>query len=452
MKRNLLISAMLLIGVSTYAQKDNVGIGTTKPDQSAALDVSSSNKGLLIPRMSLQQRSAIQNPAQGLMVYQSDFISGFYYYDGKEWKNMGANTAENSVAGTDGDWALAGNNLATDPLSPGVANAFIGTVSGGGDVLRFKVDGVSAGSISTGSNLFLGYRSGLLAGSGNGNLGIGNSSLSSLTTGYSNTAIGADALRNDTEGQLNVAIGGSALKANLTGFGNVSIGGSSMLTNTAGNNNIAIGADALYTSTTSNNIAIGRGALVSQSSGSGNVAIGYQAGNDLSSGSNNLFIGNYAGFSEGASNKLYISNVNTTTPLVYGDFSAKFIAIGDITASVAKRDGLATQYGLLVQKGILTEKIKVATLTSTDWSDYVFEDTYKRMPLEDVEKFVKENKHLPNVPTTQDMIANGNDLIKTDAKLLEKIEELTLYLIEINKEVKELKKENVELKKKVFNY
>ena len=56
---------------------------------------------------------------------------------------------------------------------------------------------------------------------------------------------------------------------------------------------------------------------------------------------------------------------------------------------------------------------------------------------------------MPNVPSTTEVLANGVDVAKTDAKLLEKIEELTLYMIEMNKEIKALKNENIALKKQV---
>jgi hypothetical protein len=69
------------------------------------------------------------------------------------------------------------------------------------------------------------------------------------------------------------------------------------------------------------------------------------------------------------------------------------------------------------------------------------------MSLEEVEKFVKANKHLPNVPSAEEMSKNGLDVVTSDSKLLEKIEELTLYMIEMNKEIKALKKENEQLKK-----
>ncbi|MHA3786722.1 hypothetical protein ACX0HA_00825 [Flavobacterium hauense] len=98
-------------------------------------------------------------------------------------------------------------------------------------------------------------------------------------------------------------------------------------------------------------------------------------------------------------------------------------------------------YKLFVEQGILTEKVKVSLATTTDWADYVFASDYKLMPLEDVEKFTKENKHLPNVPSAAEMVNNGLDVAKMDAKLMEKVEELTLYLIEQNKQIELLKAE-----------
>jgi hypothetical protein len=100
-----------------------------------------------------------------------------------------------------------------------------------------------------------------------------------------------------------------------------------------------------------------------------------------------------------------------------------------------------------VKGGILTEKVKVAlAVAGTDWADYVFEPSYKLMPLEDVESFTKENKHLPNVPSADEMVNSGLDVAQTSKMFMEKIEELTLYMIELNKEVKSLKAENEALK------
>ena len=87
-------------------------------------------------------------------------------------------------------------------------------------------------------------------------------------------------------------------------------------------------------------------------------------------------------------------------------------------------------YRLFVEQGILTEKVKVAVKTSGDWADHVFNKNYPLMPLNEVEAFVKANGHLPGIPSAKEVMNEGIDLGKMNAKLLEKIEELTLYMIE----------------------
>ena len=77
---------LLLSAFTTLAQNANVGIGTSKPDSSALLDLTSTSKGLLIPRMTVAQRAGVKSPATGLMVYQIDFFTGFYFFDGEVWK------------------------------------------------------------------------------------------------------------------------------------------------------------------------------------------------------------------------------------------------------------------------------------------------------------------------------------------------------------------------------
>ena len=83
MKQFFTFLAAVVLTTTTYAQ---VGIGTTTPDGSAALDITSTTKGLLIPRMTNAQRLAISNPAAGLQVFVTDFNGGsFMFYDGTEW-------------------------------------------------------------------------------------------------------------------------------------------------------------------------------------------------------------------------------------------------------------------------------------------------------------------------------------------------------------------------------
>lgn len=88
----------------------------------------------------------------------------------------------------------------------------------------------------------------------------------------------------------------------------------------------------------------------------------------------------------------------------------------------------------------------------TNWADFVFEKNYKLMPLKEVETYIKANKHLPNVPSADEIIMNnGINLAQTQTILLRKIEELTLYLIEQNKRLEAFEKENSLMKTKLSN-
>jgi len=109
------------------------------------------------------------------------------------------------------------------------------------------------------------------------------------------------------------------------------------------------------------------------------------------------------------------------------------VKIGDVNTQI---DG----YKLYVEQGILTEKVKVAVKSSKDWYDHVFDKNYSLMPLNKLDEYIKANKHLPGIQTTAEVMSDGLDLGKMNALLLKKIEELTLYTIELKKEIDETKK------------
>ncbi|CAA9194488.1 hypothetical protein FLA105534_00171 [Flavobacterium bizetiae] len=85
---------------------------------------------------------------------------------------------------------------------------------------------------------------------------------------------------------------------------------------------------------------------------------------------------------------------------------------------------------LSVNGNIRSKEVKVEI---TNWPDYVFEEDYKIKSLDNLEKYIKENKHLPEVPRAKEITDNGLDLGEMNKILLKKIEELTLYLIDQNK-------------------
>ena len=82
------------------------------------------------------------------------------------------------------------------------------------------------------------------------------------------------------------------------------------------------------------------------------------------------------------------------------------------------------------------------------WSDFVFEQDYKLMSLNELEKFINENKHLPNVPSENELKEAGLDVAEMQAIQIQKIEELTLYTIAQEKEIKAQEKTIIELKEK----
>jgi len=103
---------------------------------------------------------------------------------------------------------------------------------------------------------------------------------------------------------------------------------------------------------------------------------------------------------------------------------------------------------LYVEQGILTEKVKVAVKDSKDWYDNVFETDYHLLSINKLAAYIKENKHLPDIPSTKIVMTDGLDLGKMNGLLLKKVEELTLYLIQLQKELDETKEQVEKLKEK----
>jgi len=111
--------------------------------------------------------------------------------------------------------------------------------------------------------------------------------------------------------------------------------------------------------------------------------------------------------------------------------------------------GDCNDYRLFVKDGIKAEKVKVDVASTNGWADYVFKKDYKLNSLEEIEIHIKDKGHLPNIPSAEEVVKNGINLGEMDAKLLEKIEELTLYSIEQNKALKSQSEEIEELKRQV---
>ena len=97
-------------------------------------------------------------------------------------------------------------------------------------------------------------------------------------------------------------------------------------------------------------------------------------------------------------------------------------------------------YSLYVPKGILTEKVRVAVRNSASWADYVFDANYPLKSIASVERYIRVHKHLPDVPSTADVVQGGLDLGDNQRILLQKAEEMMLYIIRQEKRINALEK------------
>lgn len=105
----------------------SIGIGTASPHPSAGLEIKSTNQGILVPRLTAVQRSTINNPATGLLVFQTDGTPGFYYYAGGGWINLtnGVPVNAEGMAGSDGfTFTLAGSGVSDDVIDAGAWASF----------------------------------------------------------------------------------------------------------------------------------------------------------------------------------------------------------------------------------------------------------------------------------------------------------------------------------------
>ncbi|TYP76862.1 hypothetical protein [Aquimarina intermedia] len=111
---------------------------------------------------------------------------------------------------------------------------------------------------------------------------------------------------------------------------------------------------------------------------------------------------------------------------------------GKVTAMQLHNKNNGGDIELRLDGNLITKEVEVKLNV---WADYVFNTSYNLLPLKKVEEYINSNGHLPNIPSEEDVLKNGILLGEMNTKLLEKIEELTLYLIDQQKQIDDLKKE-----------
>jgi hypothetical protein len=292
-------------------------------------------------------------------------------------------------------WSLLGN-AGTNPNAATNSN-FIGTT----DLQRlvFKTNSIEQATILSG-----------------GNVGIG-------------TATPTNALH--VEKNANTNVGALVINSNT--------GGSAAATLTVGSSTTLDQAMYLYYGGTGNTVLGSLKAnLVAASGTTGGMNVGVLANAPLSFGTNSntrmmiLGNGNIGIGTTAPSEKLDINgNIYTNGKILIGQLN---------TAAVAP-------YALAVNGSAIFTKATVKL--NANWPDFVFEPTYNLPTLSQVEAYITKHKHLQGVPSATEVKEKGIDLGDNQTILLKKVEELTLYMIELNKKVEILAKENEALKKKV---
>ncbi len=326
-----------------------------------------------------------------------------------------------AIIGLSAQFAFAQATV-TNATNTTTATSYLGSGATSNFDVLFKRNNVSAGLLGTTKTAF-GVNA--LAMPNSVSFGVGAGQFSSGLGG--NTYIGQNAGKgNNVVGQTN------------TGINNTFLGYNAGSINMKGSNNIAIGVNS------------GK-----NDDGNNNILIGASAGcEDGAMGSNNIFIGQLSGMYECGDKHLAIDVEETYNPLIWGDFAKdqlKFhgkVAIGGNTSThvfanfgnfptTSAAVNSVVNYNLFVKGGILTEEIRVSLATT--WADYVFSKDYKMLSLPELEKQIQEKGHLPNMPSAQEVKENGIELGEMAKMQQEKIEELTLYIIAMNKELQELK-------------
>ncbi len=282
-----------LLCSSAYAQDATINVTGIPANPSAILDIDASGlspkKGLLIPRVTFSQRAAMNplpTPAQGLVVYQTDQVQGFYY-------NESLTTSTSWAFIGDSSWSLSGNAGTYDGVN------FIGTIDN--SPLNFRW-----GTISQSGSTVIGYG----ARGGPTNTAFGFQSLFNNYSGQYNTAAGYRALytfNNAVTGNYNTALGYTALYYTgnrNTGIGTGSVGrggtdntgaGTASIQVTFGIQNSSFGAQSLQSNTAGNyNTVAGKITLVNNTSGSYNTVTGTAAFRYNTIGSYNVGLGGWA--------------------------------------------------------------------------------------------------------------------------------------------------------------
>lgn len=436
----------LLAAIVNKSGAQNVAINNSgsNADGSAMLDVQSTSKGLLIPKMNQGQRNLIASPAVGLLIYQTDEVPGYYYYNGASWIQFSTGAATNywslngtsiysNVAGNVGIGTSASNNrLQIGTFSSPFISGNDIAIGNGTQAMSFYQSATNSGWYTT--NNFA-----LLPGvGGTGNVGIGTGGPSAKLhlagnmkiDGTNSLELGAGLTKEVSAGKIGYQLF-SADAVDIVGAGTTGLNRKIKFWNEggaffAGKVGIGLSNPASMLTILSNTINSASNTDVLQVAGSNPLQV----------------FSNEAGV-----NVAYLKGVTNLAPtpqypnqgLEIGAapnnsifLSANYGPVLTIASNNNVGIGTTNPTYKLSVNGIIRSK---EVIVETGWADYVFAEKYPLLPLSEVEKFIMENKHLPNIPSAKEVETNGLQIGDTQKRIMEKIEELTLYIIALEKKV-----------------
>ena len=194
--KHVFVAALAFIVAEPCLAQGGVGINNPAPHASALLDLTSTSKGLLTPRMTTAQRTSIAAPATGLLVFDTS-LNAFWYYDGATWVPLTSGSA---------GWATTGN------AGTVMGTHFIGTTDN--VPFSFRVNGIAAGRIDhIGENASLGRSASAALTTGGGNVAVGDSAGASMTASTRNTFVGWNAGAAHNGSGWNTFVGAMVLTA-----------------------------------------------------------------------------------------------------------------------------------------------------------------------------------------------------------------------------------------------
>ncbi len=335
----ILLLAAFGLGLVQLNAQNQVGINTPTVDASAIIEMQSTSAGALIPRMSRNQRLAISNPANGLLVYETNSNTFWYAASGSWNEIISNNQIQDGLGDADADTKIA--NEATDDndqirfYTSGLEyfrmnNHQLLVISTGNSIWVGDSAGYSDDR-SSNNNVFVGKNAGMFNTSGSRNVALGYESMKFNTAASDVVCIGKNAGRGFEDSRRNVAIGNNSLLLNDSADFHVSVGHNAMSNHIDRNNNFALGIFALGNSSNSrSHSAIGNLSLSGGISNGFCTAVGYSAGRSTTA-NNSIFIGHESGRFNTSGNRLFIDNNNTSTPLIWANFSQDSIIInGDL--------------------------------------------------------------------------------------------------------------------------